>query len=164
MTSAGILTCPSCGAGVAEGARRCAHCDTPLLTVRCATCFQMNAPDAVHCSGCGRDLGLEPIPRDSPLSCPNCRVAMSALDCGPGLICDCGRCGGQFVELAALRDLFARHAQLGTGVARTRATERLAELSVHYRACPVCHALMNRHNFGGASGLIVDVCAKHGTW
>jgi Zn-finger nucleic acid-binding protein len=24
--------------------------------------------------------------------------------------------------------------------------------------------MMNRRNFGGQSGVIVDVCAKHGTW
>jgi Zn-finger nucleic acid-binding protein len=24
--------------------------------------------------------------------------------------------------------------------------------------------MMNRKNFGGASGVIVDVCARHGTW
>jgi Zn-finger nucleic acid-binding protein len=39
------------------------------------------------------------------------------------------------------------------------ATER-----VRYRPCSVCRQMMNRKNFGGSSGVIVDVCAKHGTW
>jgi Zn-finger nucleic acid-binding protein len=93
---------------------------------------------------------------------------MTALDCGPGAIHDCGRCGGQFVEVAALRDLIEQHDRLdlGVGVPRARASVRSLEAQVHVRyvACPVCRALMNRRNFGGASGVIIDVCAKHGTW
>ncbi len=163
MTDAVALVCPSCGACVAEGVRRCSHCDAPIATVRCSVCFTMSTPDAVHCAGCGRELGLEPIPRDGTLPCPDCNEAMSALDCGPGAAHDCGKCGGQFVEIAALRDLLERHS-LDPGVARPRTTARIADTPVRYVACPVCRALMNRRNFGGASGVIVDVCAKHGTW
>jgi Zn-finger nucleic acid-binding protein len=163
VTDAVALVCPSCGAGVTSGARRCVHCDAPLATVRCAACFQMNAREAIHCGGCGRDLGLEPIPRDGMLPCPDCKSPMSALDCGPGAVHDCGRCGGQFVEVAALRDLLERHTQ-DAGVVRPPGSGRSAADPVRYVACPVCRALMNRHNFGGASGVIVDVCAKHGTW
>jgi Zn-finger nucleic acid-binding protein len=123
----------------------------------------MSTPDAMHCAGCGRELGLEPIPRSGTLPCPDCHAAMTALDCGPGAVHDCGMCGGQFVELAALRDLLERHA-FDSGLPRQRTTARIADAPVRYVACPVCSALMNRRNFGGASGVIVDVCAKHGTW
>ena len=164
MTDAVVLVCPSCGAGVAEGARRCSHCGAPVATVRCAVCFHMSTPEAVHCAGCGRDLGLEPIPRDGTLPCPDCHAAMSVLDCGPGAVHDCGRCGGQFVEVGALRELLERHT-IDAGVSPPRAVMRAAGVSpVRYVACPVCRALMNRRNFGHASGVIVDVCAKHGTW
>jgi Zn-finger nucleic acid-binding protein len=88
---------------------------------------------------------------------------MAALDCGPGAVHDCGRCGGQFVEVAAFRDLLERHA-LDAGVVRPRTEARAFAGPVRYVACPVCRALMNRRNFGGTSGVIVDVCAKHGTW
>jgi Zn-finger nucleic acid-binding protein len=123
----------------------------------------MSTPDAVHCAGCGRDLGLEPIPRDGALPCPDCHIAMTVLDCGPGAVHDCGRCGGQFVEVAALRDLLERRT-LDAGVVRPRTSASAIQAPVRYVACPVCGALMNRRNFGGASGVIVDVCAKHGTW
>jgi Zn-finger nucleic acid-binding protein len=88
---------------------------------------------------------------------------MSVLDCGPGAVHDCGGCGGQFVEVAALRELLERHA-IDTGIERPRTSARFAVAPVRYVACPVCRALMNRRNFGGVSGVIVDVCAKHGTW
>jgi Zn-finger nucleic acid-binding protein len=165
MPSAGQLVCPSCGAGVPEGARRCAHCDAPVATVRCASCFRMNAHDCAFCSGCGRDLGLAPTPRDGTLSCPDCHLPLSAFECGSaGLLHDCGGCGGQFVELGALRNLIERHDRLDVGLARARTSPVRAETRVHYVACPVCGSMMNRRNFGGGSGVIVDVCSKHGTW
>jgi Zn-finger nucleic acid-binding protein len=33
-----------------------------------------------------------------------------------------------------------------------------------YRPCAVCGALMNRRNYGRSSGVILDVCQKHGIW
>jgi Zn-finger nucleic acid-binding protein len=164
MPDAGVLKCPSCGAGIDEGVRRCAHCGTPVATVRCATCFHMNALDSMHCSGCGRDLGLEPIGRGDTLACPNCQLILCAFDCGPGALHDCDKCGGQFVEHAALRDLLERHDRMEVPFGGARANPWRADPRVRYVACPVCRALMNRKNFGGGSGVIVDVCAKHGTW
>jgi Zn-finger nucleic acid-binding protein len=33
-----------------------------------------------------------------------------------------------------------------------------------YRPCVLCGALMNRRNYGRKSGVIVDVCSRHGLW
>jgi len=162
VATAGALTCPSCGAGVPAAARRCVHCETPVATVRCAACFHMNFREAAHCTGCGRDLGLEPIPRDGALACPDGHGAMTILDCGPGALHDCARCGGQFVEVAALRDLLEKHDRVD--VTPPSRDGLRVEARVRYVACPVCQSLMNRRNFGGSSGVIVDVCTRHGTW
>ena len=35
---------------------------------------------------------------------------------------------------------------------------------VRYVPCPECGELMNRINFARCSGVIVDVCKRHGTW
>lgn len=148
---------------MAQGTRRCVHCDAPVATVRCAHCFHMSASDALHCAGCGRELGLEPIARDGTLPCPDCRLAMAVLECGPAALHDCGRCGGQFAEHEAMRDLVERHDRLEV-VGRKPPAPARADTRVRYVACPVCGALMNRRNFGASSGVIVDVCAKHGTW
>jgi len=159
-----MLVCPSCGAGVAEGVRSCAHCGAPVSTVRCGCCFHMNVRDAAYCSGCGRELGLEPVARDgAPLDCPDCRMPMDPLDCGPGALYDCGKCGGQFVEHAALRDLLEHHDRLETPEGRQQ-RQGPVDTRVRYLSCPACHSMMNRRNFGAGSGVIVDVCSKHGTW
>src|SRR5262249_42442162 len=36
--------------------------------------------------------------------------------------------------------------------------------SVRYLRCPICDEAMNRAIFGRKSGIVIDVCAKHGTW
>jgi Zn-finger nucleic acid-binding protein len=35
---------------------------------------------------------------------------------------------------------------------------------IRYRRCPECGEFMQRKNFAGRSGVIVDWCGDHGTW
>src|SRR5690349_14425350 len=90
--------CPSCGAPVTGAARRCSFCGSGVATVRCARCFHMSVPTALHCTGCGAELGLEPIADTAHLVCPGCGIELSAFAGETGKLYDCGRCGGQFVE------------------------------------------------------------------
>ena len=163
MTEARSYKCPSCGGEVDEQARRCGYCGAPIATVRCANCYHMNVPDAAHCSGCGRQLGLEPIGEPDELSCPHCETHFEAFAAGPGRLHDCPRCGGQFVEHALLRDLLERREVYGVRAPRPQAVTRATE-PVRYVPCPACGTLMNRKNFGRTSGVIVDVCHQHGIW
>lgn len=70
------------------------------------------------------------------------------------------------VAHALLRALVEQQEALGSAVPALGALPRGNPLSdpVRYRACPVCHQLMNRKNFGGGSGIVVDVCSLHGTF
>jgi Zn-finger nucleic acid-binding protein len=156
--------CPSCGAAVEEQARRCIYCRAPVATVRCAACFHMNVVEAIHCSGCGRETGLEPVGSAAELSCPHCHAALDAFAQASGSLFDCGTCGGQFVEHAALRELVDRR-DLPVAVGTPPSRRFVAQAGpVKYVPCPVCKSLMNRKNFGGTSGVVVDVCKPHGTW
>lgn len=70
------------------------------------------------------------------------------------------------VSHGLLRALVEEREALGNAVPIGGASVRSNPLRdpVRYRACPACQQLMNRKNFGGASGIIVDVCALHGTF
>jgi len=155
--------CTACGGQVDEQARRCRYCAAPVATVRCATCLHMNVPESGFCSGCGRGLGLEPVGEAGSLMCPLCKEPLVVYRDGAGLLFDCGACGGQFVDHALLREMVSRHAQVALADIATRLPGRL-DPRTSYIGCPECHALMNRKNFGTTSGVVVDVCKKHGIW
>lgn len=158
------LACHSCGAPIESGARRCRFCDASVATLRCARCFHLSLPSALHCEACGFELGLEPIPEKAALSCPDCRLLLDAFAGENGRLYDCSRCGGQFVEAALLRDLLERRAVCGGAVPRRPSAQRPVVGAVRYVPCPACSQLMGRKNFGGHSGVIIDVCREHGVW
>ncbi|HEY3500470.1 MAG TPA: zinc ribbon domain-containing protein [Polyangiaceae bacterium] len=165
MSEAEVQRCPVCGAPVARGARRCDYCSSDLATVRCAGCFTMNPADSLRCSGCGRELGLEPIATGkSALECPECRSRFAAYGGHGGVLGECETCGGQFVEHSLLEELLERR-EVHRPVSRTAPPpENPLKKPVRYLKCPSCQAMMNRNNFGGTSGIVVDVCALHGVW
>lgn len=173
MPEASLLTCPNCGAPVetatSSGARsaattRCTYCRAPLGTVRCFDCHHANFASVDHCAGCGRDLGLEPLYEAGRLACPACNEPMSRYRGHPGELHDCARCAGQFLDHELLRQLLDRRQHLGRcSLSRTRkATGSLG--AIRYLSCPECRVTMNRRNFAGSSGVVVDVCHRHGVW
>jgi Zn-finger nucleic acid-binding protein len=163
-TEAGMMRCPNCGGDVRESARTCGYCLAELATVRCHRCFALNATRSAHCSGCGRELGLEPVGDADARSCPSCQKALVSFRGTGGDLLDCSGCGGQFVEHELLRSLFEAREVTGLAVPRRVRRASLEFAKVRYVPCPGCKQLMNRKNFGGESGVVVDVCSKHGTW
>ena len=159
------LRCPSCGAPATEGDRACAHCGSLLATRRCATCFALSPRDAERCVRCGALLPAEAF-RAAAGTCPDCRQTLVARLAGVVGFAECARCGGLFLGQESF-DAVARDA--GTRE-RARALDAephpaaVAEPGFHYRPCPVCKKLMNRSNYGGGSGVIVDVCGPHGVF
>jgi Zn-finger nucleic acid-binding protein len=161
---AGIVRCPNCGGDVTEAARQCGYCRASLATVRCHHCYAMNGASALHCAGCGRELGLEPVGGDDERPCPKCSTALVAFSGTGGVLLDCASCGGQFVEHELLASLLESREVTGLAVERRVRRAPLGLGAVRYVPCPECRQLMNRKNFGGASGVVVDVCSAHGTW
>ena len=170
--SARTYACASCGAHVDEQAA------TPLPAarqarrhgIRCASCFHMSVPDAVYCSGCAaRSLGLhlEPVgeaavrAKNAPLP----RTPSALYRDGAAALFDCaGLCGGQFCRARArLHALIEQHVRPSSHAEQEKRSIR-SDPRTGYVPCPACASLMNRKNFGGTSGVIVDICKKHGTW
>ncbi len=124
----------------------------------------MNSPEAVHCSACGAELGLQPLSGISQLSCPRCSIPLDGFGAEDGTLHDCGRCGGQFVDHTVLATLVRRHEAYTLPYPRhVNRANPLAD-PVRYWPCPACGSLMMRRNFGKSSGVVVDVCFNHGTW
>jgi Zn-finger nucleic acid-binding protein len=167
MSEAPTFNCAVCGAPAHAGDFRCRYCGAGIGTLCCARCFQMNMTQAHHCSGCGAELGLivESVLVGS--QCSDCHAPLEAITAAAGTLLNCRKCGGQFAEHALLRSLLDQPELTGQAFPDAPYHKPLAKATVervHYRHCTVCQQMMNRKNFGGASGVIVDVCARHGTW
>ncbi len=167
MTEAPTFKCSVCGASAHAGEFSCHYCGAGIATLRCSRCFHMNMSQAQRCSGCGAELGLLVESELLDRQCAECLAPLEAMKEPAGTLLACRKCGGQFVEHALLRSLLEQYET--TGVAfpdapyHKPATKSALE-RVHYRPCVVCQQMMNRKNFGMLSGVIVDVCATHGTW
>jgi Zn-finger nucleic acid-binding protein len=167
MVEARVYQCPVCGAFARDGERTCRHCSTLLATLRCAHCFGLNFPDDLHCHGCGHELGLVPQQDVSEQACPDCHIPLQAFAADTGRLHACQRCGGQMVTHGLLRALLEQREALGRAVPSAPADVPRGnplDSPLRYRACPTCSSMMNRKNFGGTSGIIVDVCSLHGTF
>ena len=173
--------CPSCGAPAAKDARACVHCGSLLATKRCVTCFALSPREAERCVKCGALLPAPAFVADGSGRCPDCRLDLVAHAFGAVGYSECPRCSGLFLRREAFEAV--------TKDADTRAKVRLAEPAaatpaatgpavatpggkapsgvlpaVRYRPCPSCAKLMNRSNYGGGSGIVLDACRDHGLW
>lgn len=167
LPEASILRCPSCGAAVAAGAEACSHCSAPLASRRCLSCFQLSPSSAERCSRCGALLPTEALAVPPPGPCPDCHLPMVARSFGPVGYAECPRCGALFLGPKAFEGV--------TSDAGARAKVRLDKAPVlrpagaplppvRYRKCPTCGTLMNRENYAGGSGVIVDRCGRDGVF
>jgi Zn-finger nucleic acid-binding protein len=138
--------CPGCMARVSGRARFCHFCATPLLTAQAA------AGSAYKCPAC---------PEGRPLASRRLGQANVALF-------ECEVCGGLWIE-KEIFEVLADRARTGKlpenlGGGAPAAAEPQGPGALKYRPCVTCGALMNRHNYGRKSGVIVDVCTRHGLW
>lgn len=159
--------CPSCGAPSDPHARACPHCASLLSTRRCVACFQLNPREADRCTRCGALLPKEALAAGAAGSCPDCRVDLVPRAFGAVGYTECPRCGGLLLSRASV-DAVAADAATRSHV-RLEKPPEIRPLGtplppVRYRHCPSCGKLMNRQNYAGGSGVIVDSCRDHGTW
>jgi len=162
------LRCQSCGAPVPEDATQCPYCQSQLATVACPRCFGMVSLHASHCSHCGVEVQVRAQSTESTLKCPECEIDLSITPLGDVDIHQCSKCGGVWLEPERFAALSASHEEYGKALAAAGARPAPTLLhgtqTVRYRPCPVCDKLMNRFNFGHASGVILDSCKTHGLW
>ena len=163
-TRPGRVECPACLLELKNDVRACPGCGVPIATVRCSECFHMNLPESPLCTGCGHQLGLEPVGEPDELLCQDCKRPLELFAGDGGALHDCGTCGGQLVDHGLLEALLARRELYGRAAPRHPPKHNPLESPVRYLRCPSCSDVMTRKNFGQTSGIIVDVCVKDGVW
>jgi Zn-finger nucleic acid-binding protein len=125
-----------------------------------------NLAGAAHCQACGRSLA--PSPESAGVAatyrCPRCSSQLHAREYGDLSVEECDKCGGLFLAPTTMEKLVsARDRPTSLRLAMPK-REMKRETVVRYILCPDCGKSMNRQAFGRISGVIVDVCKKHGVW
>jgi Zn-finger nucleic acid-binding protein len=169
------LHCSSCGAKLRDEARGCDYCGSQITVAErnlgpaCPECFARLPVGARFCSGCGVEILPQPL-KATRLSarCPRCRGELVLRELPQASYTECAGCAGIWLDYTSLeRVIEARDAAaLAALLPPAKAAEGGAPLpdDVRYLPCPTCGQLMNRKNFAGCSGVIVDYCKGHGMW
>jgi Zn-finger nucleic acid-binding protein len=161
------LNCPNCGAASSTDAPACQFCGSRLATVACPSCFAVMFIGSKHCQRCGAAAAVPEIRDAKDRKCPRCRSDMVLATIGSTAVLECEQCLGLWLDVPSFEKICADREQQSAvlGVALHAPTSAALETNkVNYVPCPECSQLMNRMNFARCSGVIVDICKKHGTW
>ncbi|MFQ5461327.1 MAG: zf-TFIIB domain-containing protein [Phycisphaerae bacterium] len=149
------MECVNCGAPLPANSMVCRYCQT-LNDVDLRT-IEVSA-------GAGTAADQD---------CPRCRVPLRSIRLGVGggvRIERCARCLGLFFNPGELErvlsdsssDVFDVDGHRLRTIAEDACPQEARQ--VRYVCCPVCGDLMNRRNYGAASGVVIDACRRHGLW
>ena len=146
--------------------QKCKHCSAPL------------PKDSIICQYCGvrADIEIQIKPKNFKLPkskriCPDCLVGLDSIDIGKNsrfIIEKCERCYGLFFDNNELERLL-EESKVKSYWINYKKLHSLLQYPLHkdvvkYRKCPECNKLMQRENFMGRSGVIMDACVDHGVW
>jgi len=184
---AAVVRCSSCGAPREERASKCEFChadftlrDRDLHTV-CPKCLARVSDKARFCHHCGVVLAPESAAGDdTEFTCPACGVEhrMISRRIGEVTALECDRCAGLWLGNEVFEQLTKQASSDAVdidglfGSARSRSAasglsdrpDEGQEGRWRYRDCVVCGKMMYRRNYGRRSGVIIDLCKKHGAW
>lgn len=169
------VRCSHCGGTLDLSAQGCPYCAAQVtleekeLSAICPGCGARMAERARFCMECGLSIqpqALYALPEAA--SCPRCKGALRQRELAQAAVVECAACGGLWLSETHFDELCA------TSESRERAAVALGHLaapsavaseqSLRYLPCVVCGEFMTRRNFASASGVILDVCRKHGVW
>jgi Zn-finger nucleic acid-binding protein len=118
------------------------------------------------CGHCGAKA-VTPQTDEKPAGdCPRCRRGLDVLAIGETVLRECQRCGGLWSDVETFESICSDRERQSAVLSFGGKRERTAAppIKISYVPCPDCKQLMNRSNFARASGVIIDVCKKHGVW
>jgi len=118
------------------------------------------------CPHCGARVDRE-VGEPTVFPCPRCddHPALTRITVGKVMLNECGKCEGLWVDKFSFEQICTDREQqaaiLGPAI---RVPLPEGPEKVRYIRCPECNELMQRMNFAGSSGVVIDLCPQHGTW
>lgn len=171
-----LVRCASCGGSRGAG-MNCEFCGARFSSVdqgwgsMCPGCFCRLPNDAQFCVECGLKIvpqKLDALRSDMP--CPRCTLALQGRRIETIDLFECSSCAGMWLPIATFESICKNKETMGVatrglGTGKRRARFELTDTeAVKYVPCPQCTRLMNRRNFAGISGVIIDTCRDCGVW
>lgn len=120
-----------------------------------------------HCPRCGASADRTDIAVTAGKHCPRCRTEMQVVTVGKQEVLECATCLGLWLTPDAFEKICAdkeQHSAVLGDASLENANRTVPDAKVNYIPCPECSQLMNRANFARCSGVIIDLCKRHGIW
>jgi Zn-finger nucleic acid-binding protein len=134
----------------------------------CSGCFGAVFQGMKHCPWCGIETSSARPRTSEGLKCPRCTEWLARLEVNKLPVAECLRCGGLWVDSQTVQRVCDvaedQETVLGMPSSAGSVQEGKQGPARVYVPCPVCGKLMNRNNFAGCSGVVVDWCKAHGSW
>jgi len=136
------------------------------MLITCRNCGKEFNADFATCPFCGHPKEDKTAVNKHPL-CPHCRIPLKSAEIRGSRISMCPECFGMWLDsdefsfLASKRDVYKDESVPKKYERKPLYSKKPAKM---YVPCPVCNQLMNRQNFKKISGVIIDICIKHGVW
>jgi Zn-finger nucleic acid-binding protein/predicted RNA-binding Zn-ribbon protein involved in translation (DUF1610 family) len=165
----GVYNCPNCGAAASPESVRCAYCHSSLATLVCSKCYGAIFVGMKHCPWCGESAAAGKPAEGAKGKCPRCNLDFLQVNINAKMLSECPACGGLWVDNDTLQEICTHKEQQEAVMGfNPEAAIGITPASAHpgrtYIPCPRCNKLMNRRQFAGCSGVVVDWCKAHGTW
>ena len=168
-----ILRCSSCAGQIEAGAKQCPYCQGDIafserdLTSVCPECFARIPGTSKFCTECGTGIqpqSIRPVPVDS--SCPRCDSELQVRAVNNESVIECSSCMGVWL-VPEIFDRICDDVQknpIANVAEKIDAAAERPRQQFRYLDCLVCSDKMVPRNFGGISGVMIDVCRHHGVW
>lgn len=125
----------------------------------CKTSFEAGSYRDELCPGCG---ALVPV---SLRLCPCCTLPFEQREAFGRVIDECARCGGVFLDHNTHKRIFSSDAFANAVLtALSQSAKDIVPAARAALACPACTDPMQRKLSEGGAGIVLDVCALHGTF
>ncbi len=179
---AAVVRCSSCGGSRGkDNEPNCQYCGSSFtlherdLNTICPNCMCRISSKAKFCHSCSTAIVADDDFESTTMPCPSCdnsHLHSRKMTHQAFTLKECNHCAGLWISIDVFNHL-EQQAQLQAASGIQNRVDDTKKYQVdnnsinpkqYYRKCPKCSQIMNRKNYAGDSGIVVDVCSKHGMW
>ncbi len=133
-------------------------------------------PRLIDCGNCDRTFNsklldcpfcawrVEVSYKDKLLPCPHCSKPMEKVEEIESVLDVCPDCEGMWCENDTLAEITRERDVYKRDDIPRKFIRKPPPSEFTYIKCPICAKVMNRMNFARLSGIMIDICIRHGIW